>query len=92
MVRSGGTPVGVSAIEKVVPVDMELFEWDKLYINPLYGACRPQRDSPLMPDLYLQGSLPLDRMVTRRYPLEALDRAFADMHAGINAKGVLLPG
>ena len=92
MVRSAGTAVGVSGIEKVVPVDMELFEWDKIYINPLYGACRPQRDFPLMLDLYLQGRLPLDNMVTRRYPLEALDRAFADMHAGINAKGVLLPG
>ncbi len=92
MVRSAGTAVGVSGIEKVVLVDMELFEWDKLYINPLYGACRPQRDFPLMLDLYLDGRLPLDAMVTRRYPLEALDRAFADMHSGINAKGVLLPG
>ena len=92
MVRSAGTAVGVSGIEKVVPVDMELFEWDKVYINPLYGACLPQRDFPLMLDLYLQGKLPLDAMVTRRYPLEALDRAFTDMHAGINAKGVLLPG
>ncbi|WP_419805533.1 alcohol dehydrogenase catalytic domain-containing protein [Terriglobus sp.] len=92
MVRSAGTAVGVSGIEKVVPVDMELFEWDKIYINPLYGACRPQRDFPLMLELYQQGRLPLDAMVTRRYPLEALDRAFADMHAGINAKGVLLPG
>ncbi len=92
MVRSGGTAVGVSGIEKVVPVDMELFEWDKVYINPLYGACRPQRDFPRMLALYVEGQLPLDAMVTRRYPLEALDRAFADMHAGIIAKGVLLPG
>lgn len=92
MVRSAGTAVGVSGIEKVVPVDMELFEWDKLYINPLYGACRPRRDFPLMLDLYMQGHLPLDAMVTRRYPLEGLDRAFHDMHAGINAKGVLLLG
>lgn len=45
-----------------------------------------------MLDLYMQGRLPLDAMVARRYPLEALDRAFHDMHAGINAKGVLLLG
>ncbi len=90
MVRNAGTAVGVSGIEKIVPVDMELFEWDKLYLNPLYGACRPQRDFPLLLDLYQQGHLPLDAMVTRRYPLEALDRAFQDMHSGINAKGVLL--
>ncbi len=90
MIRSAGTAVGVSGIEQVVPVDMELFEWDKIYINPLYGACRPQRDFPLLIDLYRSGQLPLDRMVTRRYPLDALPQAFADMHAGINAKGVLV--
>ncbi len=90
MVRSAGTAVGVSGIEQVVPVDMELFEWDKLYINPLYGACRPQRDFPLLMQLYLEGQLPLDQMVTRRYPLEGLEQAFKDMHDGINAKGVLV--
>jgi S-(hydroxymethyl)glutathione dehydrogenase / alcohol dehydrogenase len=89
MVRSAGTAVGVSGIEKIVPFDMELFEWDKIYINPLYGACRPQRDFPLMIDLYRRGQLPLDAMVTRRYPLDGLEQAFKDMHAGINAKGVL---
>ena len=90
MVRSGGTAVGVSGIEKVVPVDMELFEWDKLYINPLYGGCRPARDFPLLIELYLAGKLSLDAMVTRTYPLAQLDQAFRDMQAGINAKGVLL--
>lgn len=90
MIRSAGTAVGVSGIEQTVPVDMELFEWDKLYINPLYGACRPQRDFPLMLDLYREGRLPLDAMVTRRYPLDALAQAFDDMRAGVNAKGVLV--
>ncbi len=90
MVRSAGTAVGVSGIEQVVPVDMELFEWDKIYINPLYGSCRPERDFPLLIDLYTGGQLPLDGMVTRRYPLRDLKQAFADMHAGINAKGVIV--
>ena len=92
MIRSAGTAVGVSGIEKVVPVDMELFEWDKIYINPLYGGCQPKRDFPLLLDLYRRGDLPLDRMVTRRYALDDLGQAFADMHDGINAKGVLLLG
>lgn len=90
MVRNAGTAVGVSGIEQFVPVDMELFEWDKVYINPLYGACRPQRDFPLLIDLYLKKQLPLDAMITRRYPLDSLPQAFADMRAGINAKGVLV--
>ncbi len=90
MVRSGGTAVGVSGIEQVVPVDMELFEWDKTYINPLYGGCRPQRDFPWLLDLYRTGKLSLDDLVTARYPLQALGEAFADMRAGRNAKGVLI--
>jgi S-(hydroxymethyl)glutathione dehydrogenase/alcohol dehydrogenase len=90
MVRSAGTAIGVSGIEQVVPVDMELFEWNKTYINPLYGSCSPQRDFPLLIDLYLNKQLPLDAMVTRTYPLGSLDQAFKDMHAGINSKGVLV--
>ncbi len=89
MIRSAGTAVGVSGIEKVVPFDMELFEWDKVYLNPLYGSCRPQRDFPLLMNLYKEGTLPMDHMVTRRYSLGDLPQAFKDMHAGRNAKGVL---
>jgi len=90
MVRNGGTAVGVSGIEQSVEFNMELFEWDKFYINPLYGQCRPSVDFPLLLDLYKRKRLKLDEMVTRTYPLEGLAQAFEDMHAGINAKGVLV--
>lgn len=90
MIRSGGTAVGVSGIEQTVPVDMELFEWDKLYINPLYGQCRPSRDFPMLLDLYRAKQLMLDEMITRTYPLTELGTAFDDMLAGRNAKGVLV--
>ena len=90
MVRSAGTAVGVSGIEQVVPVNMELFEWDKVYLNPLYGGCRPKRDFPLLLDLYASGRLPLDAMITRRYEFSQLASAFHDLRAGINAKGVIV--
>ena len=41
MVRNGGTAVQVSGIEEELTIDMNLFEWDKNYINPLYGKCKP---------------------------------------------------
>ncbi|MGC2621402.1 MAG: alcohol dehydrogenase catalytic domain-containing protein [Acidobacteriaceae bacterium] len=91
MVRNGGTAVAVSGVEEVVPVDLQLFEWDKRYINPLYGQCRPFLDFPVLLSLYSQRRLKLDEMVTRTYPLSALGEAFADMRRGVNAKGVLLP-
>jgi len=90
MVRNAGTAVQVSGIEQEIRIDMNLFEWDKLYINPLYGKCRPQIDFPILQQLYAKGELILDQMVTRTYPLTALGQAFADMHAGKNAKGVIV--
>lgn len=89
MVRNAGTAVEVSGFEQDVTIDMNLFKWDKVYINPLYGGCQPHRDFPRIFALYRRGDLLLDDLITRTYPLEALADAFADMHAGKNAKGVL---
>jgi len=90
MVRNAGTAVQVSGIEQDINFDMRLFEWDKLYINPLYGKCRPQVDFPELIKLYQQGDLLLDEMVTRTYALEELQTAFDDMLSGKNAKGVVI--
>ncbi len=90
MVRNAGMAVQVSGIEQEIPLDMNLFEWDKIYINPLYGKCRPQIDFPILQNLYAKGELMLDQMVTQTYCLEDLAKAFADMHDGKNAKGVIV--
>jgi S-(hydroxymethyl)glutathione dehydrogenase/alcohol dehydrogenase len=91
MVRNGGTAVAVSGIEEFVSIDMQLFEWDKIYINPLYGQCKPFEDFPKLLSLYAEGRLKLDEMITRTYPLSGLAEAFEHMRLGLNAKGVLLP-
>ena len=89
MVRNAGTAVQVSGIEEEITIDMNLFEWDKIYINPLYGKCRPQIDFPKLVALYDKGDLLLDEMITNTYPLENLQQAFEDMLSGKNAKGVI---
>ena len=89
LVRHGGTAVQVSGIEQVIPFDCELFEWDKVYINPLYGKCDPDRDFAKLQDHYSAGELKLDEMITRTYPLHDVAKAFEDMLAGRLAKGVL---
>ena len=90
MIRNAGMAVQVSGIEQEITIDMNLFEWDKIYINPLYGKARPQIDFPILQDLYAKGDLILDKMVTRTYDLDDLAQAFADMYAGKNAKGVIV--
>lgn len=90
MVRNAGTAIQVSGIEEEITIDMRLFEWDKIYINPLYGKCRPQVDFPKLMSLYKKGELKLDEMITREYTLDDLSKAFDDLLAGRNAKGVIV--
>ena len=90
MIRNAGTAVQASGIEEDLTIDMNLFEWDKKYINPLYGQCRPRRDFPRLLQLYASGDLLLDELVTRTYLLSELATAFDDMLAGRNAKGVIV--
>ena len=90
MIRNAGTAVQVSGIEQEITFDMNLFEWDKIYINPLYGQCRPQEDFPQIIRLFNEGKWLLNELVTRTYPLNDLQQAFEDILAGHNAKGVIV--
>lgn len=90
MIRNAGLACQVSGIEQTIAIDMNLFEWDKIYINPLYGQCRPDIDMPILLNLYRKGDLLLDELVTRTYALTELQQAFDDMLAGRNAKGVIV--
>ena len=90
MVRNAGVACQVSGIEQTISIDMALFEWDKMYINPLYGQCRPEIDIPILLNLYQKGDLLLDELITRKYSLHQLGDAFDDMLAGRNAKGVVV--
>ncbi len=90
LVRSAGTAVQVSGIEQKIDFDCELFEWDKIYINPLYGQCNPNRDFDRILQLYGAGKLKLDELVSKTYKLEDLQNGFDDMLAGKIAKGVIV--
>ena len=90
MVRNAGMAVQVSGIEETIEIDMNLFEWDKIYINPLYGKSKPEQDFPKLLELYQQGALKLDELVTRTYNINNLKLAIDDMLAGRNAKGVIV--
>lgn len=90
LIRSAGMAVQVSGIEQSIDFDCELFEWDKIYINPLYGKCNPSRDFPRILALYDDGKLKLDELVSKTYTLETIDQGFDDMLKGRIAKGVVL--
>ncbi|WUD74766.1 Zn-dependent alcohol dehydrogenase [Streptomyces sp. NBC_00510] len=62
---------------------------DKSILGCRYGSARPQRDIALYADLYRQGRLLLDELVTRTYPVEDFAKAAEDARGGRVARGVL---
>jgi S-(hydroxymethyl)mycothiol dehydrogenase len=47
-----------------------------------YGDCLPERDFPVLIDLYLEGRLPLEKFVSETIALDAVEEAFAKMEHG----------
>ncbi|MFI0241508.1 alcohol dehydrogenase catalytic domain-containing protein [Streptomyces sp. NPDC016845] len=62
---------------------------DKSVLGCRYGSSRPQRDIRLYAELYQEGRLLLDELVTRVYPVEEFEAAVADALGGRVARGVL---
>jgi S-(hydroxymethyl)glutathione dehydrogenase/alcohol dehydrogenase len=62
---------------------------DKSILGCRYGSSRPQRDIALYAELYREGRLLLDELVTRTYPAEDFGKAAEDAAAGRVARAVL---
>ncbi len=63
---------------------------EKTVTGSYYGTANTARDFPLYANLYLQGKLDLDRLISRRYPLVQINEAYADMLSGEVARGVIV--
>jgi S-(hydroxymethyl)mycothiol dehydrogenase len=55
-----------------------------------YGDCLPERDFPLLIDLYLQGRLPLDAFVSETIALGEVEEAFHKMERGEVLRSVVV--
>jgi S-(hydroxymethyl)glutathione dehydrogenase/alcohol dehydrogenase len=58
-------------------------------IGCAYGSSRPQVDFPRIVDLYMEGKIKLDELITRRYALDEINEAFRAMEAGEVARSIL---
>jgi S-(hydroxymethyl)glutathione dehydrogenase/alcohol dehydrogenase len=93
-VRRGGTVVAVGLPAEGLTADLpaaDIPREEKIVTGSFYGSCDPQVDMPRVLDLYMDGQLPLDRLVTRTYPLEEINEAFAAMSSGKVARAVIVP-
>ena len=63
---------------------------EKIIRGCSYGSVNPQRDIPLLLDLYSAGKLKLEQLITRRYRLDQINEAYADLLSGELARGIIV--
>ena len=65
--------------------------WNKAGIHVCHcGDALPSVDFPLMAQLYLEGKLDLDSMITRKIGLEDVEAAFHEMETGNVIRSVIM--
>jgi S-(hydroxymethyl)glutathione dehydrogenase/alcohol dehydrogenase len=90
-VRPGGQVIWLGKID--VNNDVS-FRWgslmqEKRIRRVSYGNTRPRRDFPLLARAYLDGSLLLDELITRRIKLEEINDGFAALKRGEAIRSVV---
>ena len=92
-IRKAGTVV-VTAVgnehEEIRIPAFQLTLFQKRIQGALFGQSSPSRDIPWMLQMYQNGQLKLDELVTTTYKLDEINDGYADMHAGKNIRGVIV--
>lgn len=89
--RIGGTTVMVGSPPpgSEITVDGRMLFSDRKLVGTTGGGNVPARDIPRLMKLYQQGRLDLERLVSRRLPLERVNEAFAALERGEGARTVI---
>jgi S-(hydroxymethyl)mycothiol dehydrogenase len=83
--------VGVPRPDDVIELPfIELFGRGGALKSSWYGDCLPNRDFPMLIDLYLQGRLDLDRFVSETISIEDVEEAFHKMERGEVLRSVVV--
>ena len=93
MARPGGMSVlvGISPMGSGTNLPGSvLVRQEKTVAGSYYGTANTVRDFPLYADLYLNGKLDLDRLVSKRFKLEEINEAYAEMLQGETARGLIV--
>jgi S-(hydroxymethyl)glutathione dehydrogenase/alcohol dehydrogenase len=82
----GIAPIGDSAaIEPVV-----LTRGEKTITGTYYGSAHPRQDMPKICDWVARGRLDVGSLVTRRYTLADVNRAYEDIETDAVGRGVIV--
>jgi S-(hydroxymethyl)glutathione dehydrogenase/alcohol dehydrogenase len=89
--RPGATIVilGKTNVNQMVSLRFGSMMGEKQMIRSSYGGARPRRDFPWLAQLYLDGRLKLDELITRRISLGEINDGFAAMTRGEAVRTVI---
>ena len=90
-VRPGGQAVilGKTGVNNKVGLRFGSLMGEKRIIRSSYGGARPRRDFPWLAQLYLDGKLKLDELITGRLKLEDINAGFEAMTRGDLVRAVV---
>ena len=93
MIKSSGTVVIVGAVPfgLTVPFDGFGFLLGKSIVGVPAGFMRPIVDMPRYVELYTDGKIPLDKLITGTFKLEEINKAVEALEKGEAVKSVILP-
>ncbi|RJQ08417.1 MAG: Zn-dependent alcohol dehydrogenase [Dehalococcoidia bacterium] len=91
MAGRGGTAVIVGMIPPADQISISGMIWmqEKTLKGSYYGSARFHTDMPRIFDLYRQGKLNIEGLVTKRFPLEGINEAFDLLRSGAVSRSIL---
>lgn len=93
MTRPGGNicAVGVPDLSAEVTYPFQALHQNKNLMGIRAGGARPRKDFPMLANLYLNGQLKIDQLISNTAGLDGLQDAFDAIKKGTEARTVLLP-
>jgi S-(hydroxymethyl)glutathione dehydrogenase/alcohol dehydrogenase len=88
--RGAAVLIGIPRADAVLSLPaITIPRMERRVLGSIYGSTKPERDFPQTLDLFREGRLPLDRLVSHRLPLEEAAKGFELMHSGDALRVVL---
>ncbi len=90
--RPGGQLVilGKTEVNRSVALRFGSLMGEKRIVRSSYGGARPRRDFPWLAQLYPDGKLELDALISSRLPLERINEGFDLMARGESIRSVVV--
>ena len=89
-VRGAAVLIGIPRADAEVSFPALPFpRMERRVLGSIYGSTVPDRDFPEIVERYRRGELPIDRLISHRFPLEDIGEAFGLLRRGVTLRAVV---